>query len=212
MSDIFGTNNSKATQAVIDAASKILMGVKDQETADAQTESDHPIAKQGQQASFVNKEEVELEEKKKLDKVGQEDGDIDNDGDEDDSDEYLSKKRKAIKKAMAKEGFELPDYVVEAIEEVLAEDPDFVVEAEDLDADASSKALQHDCAKHVVHKEHGEGQCVPGMHSLVENEDGTAYVTHYDVMFGDKIVEDVPVEELEIVSEMSHGHPRKKKK
>lgn len=212
MSDIFGTNNSKATQAVIDAASKILMGVKDQETADAQTESDHPIAKQGQQASFVNKEEVELEEKKKLDKVGQEDGDIDNDGDEDDSDEYLSKKRKAIKKAMAKEGFELPDYVVEAIEEVLAEDPDFVVEAEDLDADASSKALQHDCAKHVVHKEHGEGQCVPGMHSLVENEDGTAHVTHYDVMFGDTIIEDVPVEELEIVSEMSHGHPRKKKK
>ena len=212
MSDVFGTQNSKATQAVIDAASKILMGVKDQETADAQTESDHPIAKQGQQASFVNKEEVELEEKKKLDKVGDEDGDVDNDGDEDDSDEYLMKKRKAIKKAMKKEGFELPDYVVEAIEEVLAEDPDFVVEAEGLDADASSKALQHDCAKHVVHKEHGEGQCVPGMHSLVENEDGTAHVTHYDVMFGDTIIEDVPVEELEIVSEMSHGHPRKKKK
>lgn len=212
MSDVFGTQNSKATQAVIDAASKILMGVKDQETADAQTESDHPIAKQGEQASFVNKEEVELEEKKKLDKVGDEDGDVDNDGDEDDSDEYLMKKRKAIKKAMKKEGFELPDYVVEAIEEVLAEDPDFVVEAEDLDADSSSKALQHDCAKHVVHKEHGEGQCVPGMHSLVENEDGTAHVTHYDVMFGDTIVEDVPVEELEIVSEMSHGHPRKKKK
>ena len=212
MSDIFGTQNSKATQAVIDAASKILMGVKDDETAAAQTESDHPIAKHGEQAKFVNKEEVELEEKKKLDKVGQEDGDIDNDGDEDDSDEYLSKKRKAIKKAMAKEGFELPDYVVEAIEEVLAEDPDFVVEAEDLDADASSKALQHDCAKHVVHKEHGEGQCVPGMHTLEENEDGTGYVTHYDVMFGDKIVEDVPVEELEIVSEMHHGHPKKKKK
>ena len=146
------------------------------------------------------------------DKSGKEDGDVDNDGDEDDSDEYLMKKRKAIKKAMAKEGFELPDYVVEAIEEVLAEDPDFVVEAEDLDADSSAKALQHDCAKHVVHKEHGEGQCVPGMHSLVENEDGTAHVTHYDVMFGDTIVEDVPVEELEIVSEMHHGHPRKKKK
>ena len=212
MSDIFGTNNSKATQAVIDAASKILMGVNDEETAAAQTESDHPIAKQGQQASFVNKEEVELEEKKKLDKVGDEDGDVDNDGDEDDSDEYLMKKRKAIKKAMKKEGFELPDYVVEAIEEVLAQDPDFVVEAEDLDADSSAKALTHDCAKHVVHKEHGEGQCVPGMHSLVENEDGTGYVTHYDVMFGDTIVEDVPVEELEIVSEMSHGHPKKKKK
>jgi len=221
MSDIFGTNNSKATQAVIDAASKILMGVNDEETAAAQTEEDHPAVTQaeGKKMSskekmakgLYNKEETELEEKKKLDKVGDEDEDVDNDGDEDDSDEYLMKKRKAIKKAMKKEGFELPDYVVEAIEEVLAEDPDFVVEAEDLDADSSAKALTHDCAKHVVHKEHGEGQCVPGMHSLVENEDGTGYVTHYDVMFGDTIVEDVPVEELEIVSEMSHGHPKKKK-
>ena len=61
---------------------------------------------------------------------------------------------------MKKEGLELPDYVIEAIEEVLAEDPDFDIEqldeAEDLDADSSSKALMHDCAKHVVHKEHGE--------------------------------------------------------
>ena len=222
MSDIFGTQNSKATQAVIDAASKILMGVKDEETAAAQTEEDHPAVTQaeGKKMSskekmakgLYNKEETELEEKKKLDKVGKEDGDVDNDGDMDDSDEYLMKKRKAIKKAMAKEGFELPDYVVEAIEEVLAEDPDFVVEADDLDAASADKALQHDCAKHVVHKEHGEGQCVPGMHTLEENEDGTGYVTHYDVMFGDTIVEDVPVEELEIVSEMHHGHPRKKKK
>ena len=222
MSDIFGTQNSKATQAVIDAASKILMGVKDEETAAAQTEEDHPAVTQaeGKKMSskekmakgLYNKEETELEEKKKLDKVGKEDGDVDNDGDEDDSDEYLMKRRKAIKKAMAKEGFELPDYVVEAIEEVLAEDPDFVVEADDLNAASADKALQHDCAKHVVHKEHGEGQCVPGMHTLEENEDGTGYVTHYDVMFGDTIVEDVPVEELEIVSEMHHGHPRKKKK
>ncbi len=151
-------------------------------------------------------------EKKKMDPVGDEDGDVDNDGDMDDSDKFLMKRRKAIKKAMAKEGFELPDYVVEAIEEVLAEDPDFVVEAEDLDADSSSKALQHDCAKHVVHKEHGEGQCVPGMHTLEEGEDGVGFVTHYDVMFDDGIVEDVPVEELEIVSEMHHGHPMKKKK
>ena len=151
-------------------------------------------------------------EKKKLDKVGKEDGDVDNDGDEDDSDEYLMKRRKAIKKAMAKEGFELPDYVVEAIEEVLAEDPDFVVEADDLNAASADKALQHDCAKHVVHKEHGEGQCVPGMHTLEEGEDGVGFVTHYDVMFDDGIVEDVPVEELEIVSEMHHGHPMKKKK
>jgi hypothetical protein len=44
--------------------------------------------------------------KKKLDPVGKEDGDIDNDGDEDESDEYLAKKRKAIGKAMNKDSDE----------------------------------------------------------------------------------------------------------
>ena len=41
----------------------------------------------------------------KLDKVGQEDADIDNDGDVDSSDKYLAKRRKAIGKAMKKEGY-----------------------------------------------------------------------------------------------------------
>ena len=216
MSDIFGTQNSKATQAVIDAASKILMGVKDDETAKAQTEEEHPAVTQAE-AKMSSKEKMKKGLYNSMDPVGDEDGDVDNDGDMDKSDKYLMKRRKAIKKAMKKEGFELPDYVVEAIEEALAEDPDFEIqldEADDLDASSASKALNHDCAKHVVHKEHGEGQCVPGMHTIVEDEEnpGTGHVTHYDVMFGDTIVEDVPVEELEIVSEMHHGHPMKKKK
>lgn len=40
---------------------------------------------------------------KKLDAVGQEDGDIDNDGDKDSSDKYLAKRRKAIAKSMGKD-------------------------------------------------------------------------------------------------------------
>ena len=40
-------------------------------------------------------------EGKKLDPVGKADDDIDNDGDVDSSDEYLHKRRQAIKKAMA---------------------------------------------------------------------------------------------------------------
>ena len=218
MADIFNTQGNKATQAVIDAASKILMGVNDSETAKAQTEEEHPAIDPKNQelgeAKMSSKEKMKKGLYNSMDPVGDEDEDVDNDGDSDKSDKYLMKKRKAIKKAMAKEGVELPDYVYEAIEEALAEDEDFVIESEDLDAGSASKALTHDCAKHVVHKEHGEGQCVPGMHSIVEDEDnpGTGYVTHYDVMFGDSIMEDVPVEELEIVSEMSHGHPKKKKK
>jgi hypothetical protein len=53
--------------------------------------------------SFISERSVELYEANKLDPVGKEDDDIDNDGDSDDSDEYLMKRRKAIKKAM-KEG------------------------------------------------------------------------------------------------------------
>lgn len=51
-------------------------------------------------------EEVEIEEAKKEDKmdaVGKEDDDIDNDGDSDSSDEYLKKKRAAIAKTMSKD-------------------------------------------------------------------------------------------------------------
>ena len=47
--------------------------------------------------------QVQMYEKKKLDPVGKEDGDVDNDGDKDSSDQYLMKRRKAIAKAMKKE-------------------------------------------------------------------------------------------------------------
>ena len=46
-------------------------------------------------------EDSEMEEK--LDAVGKEDSDIDNDGDVDDSDEYLKKRRAAISKAIKKQ-------------------------------------------------------------------------------------------------------------
>jgi hypothetical protein len=47
-----------------------------------------------------------------LDPVGQEDGDIDNDGDKDSSDKYLQARRDAIGKAMKKEGAEGQDHEV----------------------------------------------------------------------------------------------------
>ena len=43
-----------------------------------------------------------VEEAKKLDPVGQEDADIDNDGDVDKSDKYLHNRRKTVGKAIAK--------------------------------------------------------------------------------------------------------------
>lgn len=46
---------------------------------------------------------------KKMDPVGHEDGDVDNDGDEDESDQYILNRRKAIKKAIQKEEAELEE-------------------------------------------------------------------------------------------------------
>ena len=46
--------------------------------------------------------EVLDEKKKKLDPVGKEDGDVDNDGDKDASDSYLMNRRRAVAKAMGK--------------------------------------------------------------------------------------------------------------
>ena len=52
-------------------------------------------------ARTAKKEEVELTEKKKLDPVGKEDKDIDNDGDHDESDKYLIARRKKVGKILA---------------------------------------------------------------------------------------------------------------
>ena len=55
---------------------------------------------------------------KKLDPVGKEDGDVDNDGDKDSSDEYLMKRRKAIGKAMGKD---MKKEEVEQVDEGIAD-------------------------------------------------------------------------------------------
>ena len=76
------------------------------------------------------------------------------------------------------------------------------------------KVIGHKCATHVEHAEFGPGKCIPGMHTLEEDENGEGYVTHYDVMFeneeGPFIEENVSVEELTIVRESHHGHKKKK--
>tara|TARA_A100001201_G_scaffold36720_3_gene38583 strand:+ start:627 stop:1217 length:591 start_codon:yes stop_codon:yes gene_type:complete len=55
------------------------------------------------EAHVYGHDDEDSEIKEKLDPVGKEDGDIDNDGDEDSSDEYLKKRRDAIGKAIKKQ-------------------------------------------------------------------------------------------------------------
>ena len=67
-------------------------------------------------------------QEKKLDPVGKEDGDVDNDGDKDSSDSYLMKRRAAIKKAMKKEEKEKEETAV----------------AEHHQKDADGKVIEHE--------------------------------------------------------------------
>ena len=67
-------------------------------------------------------------QEKKLDPVGKEDGDVDNDGDKDSSDSYLMKRRKAIAKAMKKEEIEKEETAV----------------AEHHQKDADGKVIEHE--------------------------------------------------------------------
>ena len=60
-------------------------------------------------------QQVQEKKKAKLDPVGKEDGDVDNDGDEDSSDEYLANRRKKVGAAMKKEG-KLPPALQKAID------------------------------------------------------------------------------------------------
>jgi len=84
-------------------------------------------------------------------------------------------------------------------------------ESADLDTKSADKALTHDCAKHVTSEQWGFGECIAGQHTLVEQEDGSAIVTHYDVMFEHGIERDVPVEKLSVLMSESHKHTAKKK-
>ena len=63
------------------------------------------------------------------------------------------------------------------------------------------KRKKHDCAKKVNYKAE-EWDCIPEQHTMLE--DGT--VTHYDITNGESIVENVPVEELEILISEKHEH------
>ena len=67
---------------------------------------------------------------------------------------------------------------------------------------------EHECAKKVKNEEYGIGYCIPEMHTMLE--DGT--VTHYDVEFDDCIVENFPVEELEILVSEMHKHSMNEEK
>ena len=122
----------------------------------------------------VNKDAV------KKDFDDRKDKDIDNDGDVDSTDKYLHKRRKAVSKAIAKEGLE-----------------------DKTDNPANS---QHMCAKNVVHEEWGAGQPIHGQHA---DPDENGEIAWYDVMFEHGIEMGVSINELKVTKEAMHNSHNK---
>lgn len=74
-----------------------------------------------------------------------------------------------------------------------------------VDAGAVDK---HNCATHVYHEQWGQGQTITTMHA---EPDTNGFVEWYDVMFDHGIEKGVPVVEMKVTKEMSHGNHKKKK-
>ena len=67
---------------------------------------------------------------------------------------------------------------------------------------AMGKKVKHDCSSKVKHEEYGTGHCIKEMHTL----DEYGNITHYDVLFSDRVVKNVPVENLEVLVSEMHEH------
>ena len=168
-------------------------------------------------------------EEKKMDKVNQKalkkefddrkDKDIDNDGDVDSTDKYLHKRRKAVSKAIAKEGLDegpfssksskIQTKVAPAVKTFKSkEKPKSKKEGLEDKTDNPANS-QHMCAKNVVHEEWGYGQCIPTMHA---DPDENGDVAWYDVMFEHGIEKGVSISELIVEKSEEHMHASVDKK
>jgi len=78
---------------------------------------------------------------------------------------------------------------------------------EGLENSPNAANSQHLCAKNVVHEEWGEGECVPTMHAIPD-EDGN--VAWYDVMFEHGIEKGVVISELKVTCSEAHENHKKK--
>jgi hypothetical protein len=158
--------------------------------------------------------------KKKMDAVGKEDSDVNNDGKVDSSDSYLKNRREKIKASM-KEGMgEKEEEEEEEKEEMKGkkaskkekeekEKEEMKEAAVDGVAPGSMEGDKHLCASKVMHKEWKEGTPLLSQHAEPA-KDGT--IAWYDVMFEHGIEKRVPITELEVLVAEGHMNHKKGKK
>lgn len=161
------------------------------------------------------------------------DKDIDNDGDVDSTDKYLHRRRKAVTKSVKGEAkkngkkdqvetepsFDNEVGVNEAKKKISKnyakmlksqgkfDSSKYQVEDE-VDGVADQAVDKHNCATHVYHEQHGNGQPVYSMHA---DPDEYGLIEWYDVMFEHGIEKRVPTTDMTVLKEMNHGNHKKKK-
>ena len=229
MEAVYGGGKKKDTSMVVTNADKkantpayqnLKKGVKGYKAADHMKEGHSTDAKGNKncgcgQDPCVTYGDKKLTQVQKVEEQKKAAKDYDGDGKiESGTDEYMGSKDKAIKKAMGKEVKDLQKaaetgkgkYVAKADKvKGVGESRWWDVSKEDMIegyGKKKGKKKGHDCASKVKHEEYGVGNCITGMHTLDENNK----VTHYDVEFEEYIVENCPVEDLEILEGMYHEH------
>lgn len=169
--------------------------------------------------------------KKKLDPVGKEDQDVNNDGKTNSSDSYLKNRRAAISSNMKKEEVEqqdegMMDTVKSAAKKALEKvgggsDEDQLKNLQKKmnvpqtgkkpemkeERDTPGNGYEHQCALHVKHAKLGEGKTLFSQHAQPDDEGNIAW---YDVMFDEGIVR-VETKDVEILVSESHMNHKKKK-
>ena len=206
-------HNDKETKDGIknSPAKKKRIADNDQASAEAAYEEMDPVNKPALKKKFKNRK----------------DKDIDNDGDVDDSDEYLHNRRKAIKKAVSKEGTQKP-YVSSDRDGKHVMNSSGKVDKTFSDMNSANAYLKkhynrlmkedtddnpanrwHLCAKQVVHETWGEGVCIETQHA---DPDMEGNVDWYDVMFGHGVETKVSISELKVTKSEDHVHSSYKMK
>jgi len=69
--------------------------------------------------------------------------------------------------------------------------------------------MVHNCAKHVEHRQWGQGATIAEEHA---DPDRYGNIAWYDIEFPHGIEKGVPISELRVLQAESHGHPTKKAK
>jgi len=122
---------------------------------------------------------------KKLDPVGKEDADINNDKKVDSTDSYLKNRRKAVTAAVKED----------------------TIKAEEIQEKKNKDTPgQHQCAVHVKNEQWGAGRTIHSQHAEPDAEGNIAW---YDVMFEHGIEKQVPTSNLEILVSEGHGNHKK---